>query len=181
MDLTWALLCNETDAEFVTSDAPVVLYNQWCQGARRQGNTGMAASGLQVFLPLSPRFCLLLFDDDIYNVGERDGVVAVDSRRDAIGVNGLQLLAAESNLYYSGSGVPPTHSIDLLPFGWRPAVMNRVHVVRAVDAEARSQLVHLYQEPQDVGLDQSFMRVRRRQKGISFSGALGVTHLAAGS
>ena len=53
-DLALKVLVNRSGTEFITSDAPVVLFNQWCQDIRGMGTTGLACHGLQIFLPLSP-------------------------------------------------------------------------------------------------------------------------------
>ncbi len=61
-DLDYKLLINETDVEFVTSDNPVVLYNQLFSFRTYISNTGLATKGLQIFFPISPRYTLLFFD-----------------------------------------------------------------------------------------------------------------------
>lgn len=70
IDLRYKLLCNRTPVPFITSDHPVVFYNQFLHSRKSFGsNTGLAAKGLQIFLPLSPRHVLVFFDVDVYKVG----------------------------------------------------------------------------------------------------------------
>ncbi len=58
---------------FVTSDHPVVACNQWAENHPRfqyyQGNAGLAARGLQYFLPVSPRVCIAMYDAEVYRYG----------------------------------------------------------------------------------------------------------------
>jgi hypothetical protein len=58
-DLGMLLLVNKTGIGFVTSDNPVVQYNQYLEGLN-MGTTGALRRGLQLFLPLSPNLMLLL-------------------------------------------------------------------------------------------------------------------------
>jgi hypothetical protein len=70
LDLRWKLLQNKTDLPFITSDHPAVRYNQFLEPRIRSGsNTGLVARGLQMFLPLSPKHVLVLFDSETYKVG----------------------------------------------------------------------------------------------------------------
>jgi Protein of unknown function (DUF4238) len=106
MDLTMKVLINRTDVEFITSDNPVVLYNQCFEGANPStgGNVGLANTGLQIFLPLSGRHLLMLYDRKAYKVGRRKSTQCdVSNRDDVRQFNDLQYLNCVENLYaYSG-------------------------------------------------------------------------------
>lgn len=65
-DLDLLLIENHSEIDFVTSDNPVVLYNKFLCNRNFQGNYGLSAVGLCIFLPLSPKLCLCLFDPKIY-------------------------------------------------------------------------------------------------------------------
>jgi len=56
------------DGAFITSDNPAFKYNQYCEDIDYQGITGALCRGFQIFLPLAPRLCLLLYDRAVYNV-----------------------------------------------------------------------------------------------------------------
>jgi len=165
LDLRPFLLINDTPQPFITSDSPVVFFNPWCRGWRGSGVTAFASSGLQIFLPLSPRHLLMLVDDDVYAFADASGVIHVDRYRDVKGLNALQLLGVEHNLYYRRT---PTaqEAIDDLPLHWMHDSIAAVHVQRAVAADERSQLVGLHQEQPDVRLDLSFFRVRRAKRAV---------------
>ncbi len=106
MDLKMKVLINRTDVEFITSDNPVVLYNQCFEGANPSigGNVGLANAGLQIFLPLSAQHLLVLYDSNVYKVGQRKSDYCdVSNSNDVRQFNDLQYLNCVENLYaFSG-------------------------------------------------------------------------------
>jgi len=74
-DLSYKLIINQTKIPFITSDHPVVLYNQFLEDQKVPGgNNGLASKGLQIFLPLSPYHLIVFFDHDVYKIGEKAGL-----------------------------------------------------------------------------------------------------------
>ena len=72
LDLSGMLLVTDLEPGFVTSDGPVIYYNQYLEQQRPYlANVGLLTRGLQIFLPLSPGALLALYDGAIYKVGER--------------------------------------------------------------------------------------------------------------
>jgi hypothetical protein len=160
MDLHLKLLTS-TGPEFITSDAPVVFFNQWCQDAPGPRATGLASGGLLVFLPLSPRRVLLLYDGDVYKVGApKQGTVAIVDRAEVDQVNALQLLVAEQNLYYSGSR-ETERAIDALPFDLRQGADEIIRAQRLVAPDGR-ELISTYYAPPKIRLDVSFLSSSKR-------------------
>ena len=101
LDLKIKLLVNQTIQDFITSDHPVAKINQYFLRAFDSGVTGWATKGLQVFLPLSPRHTLMMYDDRIYKVGARKStVVAIANKSDINAMNMLQLMNAHQNVYF---------------------------------------------------------------------------------
>ncbi len=103
-DLAFKLLINNTTTPFITSDHPVVFYNQLFEPHKTifTTSTGPASKGHQIFLPLSPKLMILFYDSTIYDVGEeyQDSVLVTD-QNDINSMNGLQYLNALSNLYFN--------------------------------------------------------------------------------
>ncbi len=101
LDLEFALICNETSEEFVTSDHPVVRYNQLMEFDREGGShSGWAWKGLQIFLPISHRICLFLYDASVYKVSGRTGSIVRTSRpMDIREMNTLQASSAQNAMY----------------------------------------------------------------------------------
>jgi len=69
-DLRMKLLIATVGNQFITSDHPTVITNQRFQGrADFPSTSGLAMKGIQLFLPLSPSACLMLYDPSCYRVG----------------------------------------------------------------------------------------------------------------
>lgn len=166
LDLHKVILVNETELEFITSDAPVIMHNAWCEGVTWQGTTGFASSGLQILLPLSPRRALLMFDRDVYAVGCKQAPVTVDimNAADVEAINAMQMTTTQGNIYYSGDARTAS-SIDRLPRSWYQPAGTSVAVQRAIDDDAGSQLVHLYQKVV-ARLPLSFLRVKKKASSV---------------
>jgi hypothetical protein len=104
LDLRYKLLFNNSAIPFLTSDHPVVLYNQYMERRQKFGSsTGLACKGLQIFLPLSPQLCLILFDPDVYRVGARTDVHVATTQSDIESLNLLQAANAGSQLFFGNS------------------------------------------------------------------------------
>jgi hypothetical protein len=127
LDLRAKLILNTTEHEFMTSDNPVIRYNQFYEYRRRPGSgAGWSLPGLQIFLPLSPKILLMLFDSDVYNVGrDNEETVLVDRTGDVNWLNGLQFLRADENIYIP-SNVTEEH-IARMHKRWAKYRRPRVH------------------------------------------------------
>lgn len=105
-DLAYKLLINRTTSTFITSDHPVILYNQFMEHRRAFGSgTGIVCKGLQIFLPLNPRVVLIFYDYDVYRVGGRslkNQQVAV-TEKDVHALNLLQGANAHEQLFFDDS------------------------------------------------------------------------------
>lgn len=105
LDLRYKLLCNQTPQPFITSDHPVVFYNQYLE--RRNafgGRTGMACLGLQIFLPLGPKHQVVFFDPQVYKVGGRklrNTRVDIVLPDDVETLNVLQVANANEHIYFN--------------------------------------------------------------------------------
>ena len=105
-DLEFHLICNDSPIEFVTSDDPVALHNQYCEGITYTGVLGWKCRGLQAFLPLSPRELLVLFDPSVYRIGgshKGSRITLICSANDAAMFNALQIHNADENVYFANA------------------------------------------------------------------------------
>jgi len=102
-DLSYKLIINQTKIPFITSDHPVVLYNQFLEDQKVPGgNTGLASKGLQIFLPLSPHHLIVFFDHDVYKIGEKGNMsVDITADSDVEALNVIQCINANHNLYFN--------------------------------------------------------------------------------
>lgn len=103
-DLRCKLLRNRAATPFITSDHPVVRYNQLYEEPNPiMSNTGYGCRGIQLFLPLNPNYLLVFFDSAVYKVGGNNfQTVCVDAtEEDVDALNLLQVVNADEHLYFS--------------------------------------------------------------------------------
>ena len=104
MDLSCKLVVAKPGSEFITSDSPVVFYNQALEEMQGHQGIGTASKGLQVFFPISPECMILLYDGSVYKVGgRRERTVRLSQQRDMDQINTLLLANAEENIYFLNS------------------------------------------------------------------------------
>lgn len=100
MDLECRVLLAPQGTEFITSDNPVVMYNQFMLWRTDGSNTGMASKGLQIFFPIWPFLTLVMYDRDVYHFGrDKLTLVHIASAVDVHELNMLQVAAASKNVY----------------------------------------------------------------------------------
>jgi len=108
-DLAFKLIDNTKSevAPFVTSDHPVSLHNRLFEGSGDLPVTGTGASGLQMWLALSPRYGLMFYDRDAYRLGRPDSrIVRVVSPTHVAQLNALTWWGASENVYASPNTDP---------------------------------------------------------------------------
>lgn len=100
-DLLIHLFINESKSNFITSDHPVIYYNKWTEEIKDYGSVGLASKGLLIFLPLSPKKLLLLYDGSVYKIGnKRDSVSTLNDTKEVDNINLLQWLKCNNNIYF---------------------------------------------------------------------------------
>lgn len=100
MDLECRVLLAPPSTEFITSDNPVVMYNQFMLWRTDGSNTGLASKGLQIFFPIWPFLTLVMYDRDVYRFGRaKSALVHMASEVDVHELNMLQVIAATKNVY----------------------------------------------------------------------------------
>ena len=109
-DLKPKLLSNESNCPFITSDHPVVRHNDLFISSQSWRFRGLANLGLEILLPISPKYAILLYDETTYNIGTRtSNVVRVASERHIENINRFQWLGAHENVYFH----PDTNTVML--------------------------------------------------------------------
>lgn len=102
MDLDYKLLINETDKPFISSDFPIVKYNQYLEEKNwPYSKSGYGLVGLQIFIPLNSKIVLHFFDSAIYKVGERkQKTIALKSNTCVDQINKLQFVNCLETIYF---------------------------------------------------------------------------------
>jgi len=72
LDLKIELLINRSAIDYVTSDNPTVFYNQLFQEKNLSRGFGWGEYGIQFIIPISPRLAVCMYDDEIYNIKEKE-------------------------------------------------------------------------------------------------------------
>ncbi|MCK9309149.1 MAG: DUF4238 domain-containing protein [Candidatus Cloacimonetes bacterium] len=102
-DLSFRLLENRTNTSFITSDNPVVVFNNYLFNSLGYNLEGLALKGVAIILPLSPMYCLLLKDDSYIACRNSDGISIVTNVEDVNEINSLQVLNRPKNLFFDSS------------------------------------------------------------------------------
>lgn len=102
-DLDVKILINKTNIPFITSDNPIVKYNQFLEERKWHGSkTGFGLVGLQIFVPLNQSITLVFFDSSIYKVGNKKQTKIEMNRNDEIQqLNLLQYLNCIDTIYFN--------------------------------------------------------------------------------
>jgi len=166
-DLESTLVQAPPDHSFVTSDKPVFRYNCYCQGITGTGVTGAHSSGFMLICPLSPQLLLLLFDSEVYKVGSRRQSSHVNARPvDVHAFSRIQFVAAQDNVYFSDWRFA-TQCNALATGVVKIRAASRPHVNIAVsELNEREELLHSYWPMPDLGLDLSFLSIKREARRV---------------
>lgn len=100
-DLGQFLLINNTVIPFVISDHPVTHYNWYYRDSEDPSRTSFTAKGLQIFLPISPKLTLCLYDKGVYKFNNsRSSVMELGSEEDVHLLNTLQAMTREDMVIF---------------------------------------------------------------------------------
>jgi len=162
-------LTTSAEGVFITSDNPAFKYNQYCEGIDYQGITGSLAKGLQIFFPLTPKLCFVLYDGAIYSVPRSDRRIrrTVASPFDVAYINTMQLLSADHNVYFSDW--ERRRELQDLRAHVRHHRMDDPTVVVEYghDTDPNRSLLHTFERTPNLKLSLSFMKVRWRARSVS--------------
>lgn len=102
-DLNISYLINNSDTKIITSDDPVVLTNRLYLQKLKFGNFGVGSAGAIFYMPISPKFAVIMYDSDVYYLGNKNKKkYTFINDRDVLSLNALTIVNARMNLY-SGS------------------------------------------------------------------------------
>lgn len=100
-DLCPLIIVNESKIGFITSDAPVVKYNQWFLERGYKHPFGFGHMGCQCFVPLSAKICFCLYDDIVYkNQFGNKGRIRLYNEKDVEELNRLFMRNSYAEIYY---------------------------------------------------------------------------------
>ena len=156
-DLKLAVI-SQPEAVFITSDNPGYFYNQYCEQVQGRGKNGTRQRGLQIFMPLSPRHYLLLYDGNTYDYVKSQST----SESDIYSLNGLQVVSADANLYFA-DWAQLSQVETLIADMARLRISDPEVLQRFVSDDNRNgELLHSYVGAPNLGLNLSFLRIKKR-------------------
>ena len=101
-DLKFTLLRNSTNIPFLTCDHPVFHTNRFYIQRHKALSFGIMSTGCLFYMPLSPKWAAMLYDGLAYTVPTKtDLITQVCLPTDAHLLNGMMVLNADQNLYFS--------------------------------------------------------------------------------
>jgi hypothetical protein len=104
LDLQMILIINNSNKSFITTDNPVVKYNQMFVKRRYFRNAGYGHMGTQIFVPLSPRYCICVYDPIIYDVDvNKNKTIDIKSTSQITEINKLSLLNADKVIFFNNN------------------------------------------------------------------------------
>ena len=104
MDLDFKILKNNTKSPFITSDFPVIRYNQAMEKEKwnMSSYNGNGWIGQQFLFPLNDKYYLFFFDSNIYKIGnKKERLVEINDLTSINSLNILQFLNCSQNIYFN--------------------------------------------------------------------------------
>lgn len=102
-DLKYKLLRNNTSTPFLSSDFPIIKYNQFLEKKRWPlSKTGYGIIGVQIFIPLNPKLMLVFYDSAVYKIGSnKKNIYEIMDIEDIDSLNELQILNCLETIYFN--------------------------------------------------------------------------------
>ncbi|MHA7582063.1 DUF4238 domain-containing protein [Paenibacillus vandeheii] len=163
LDLDFKFIVNSTHIPFITSDNPVIKYNQFFERLNKPGgHTGYATKGLQMLFPIFPDLYVIFYDRDVYRVGnKKDTVVILNDVSDVEQLNLLQYMNAFENIYFDENF--KIRSLDRLKEKGDHFRREHLSNVKEYFGE-ESSLLHIFSNDIKVGLKISFIQELKKAK-----------------
>ena len=174
-DLCCKVLKNVGKGAFLTSDDPVFMYNPFLE-TRGKMNYGLSAMGLILFLPLSERHAVILYDGGTYKVGQKKKhVVEFDNPRDLYWLNMLTVLNADKVVFFKQDTQSQLFLINLAKRAKSTGQGKRMKLEPLEAEDGRSELIHMYTENFYIGADFSFVKLLDKARNIHFGSTIRLT------
>ncbi len=165
IDLEWKILRATGTHEFITSDNPVVYYNQFFSFRKLGSNTGLASKGLLIFFPVGPKHLVVLYDGKVYGVGSKKcDVVDISEVRDIKQLNRLQFVSALENVYFLDKSFPVFQDFRASEHYRRPQKSQMQVFLGEETSENQEELLMMSREDVRTDLELSFLRILKPAK-----------------
>ena len=143
LDLSMKLLINQTDRPFITSDDPVSIYDQYLERVCDSLSYGIGSKGIEIFMPISSKLMLLLYDSKIYKIGTRkSSQVLITQRNDVDQLNLLTVLYSDRVIYYEAGVITDYEISQLVQKAKRLTFSEEMEIERYDCVEEAGELLH---------------------------------------
>ena len=100
-DLKMRIVENRTKRDFIIADDPAVMLNRYAFERLHGAPFGVASSGLIFSMPLSPRYAVICYDNQVYTLDATiGGRVVLKSESTVDAYNDIQCIEADNNIYF---------------------------------------------------------------------------------
>ena len=186
MELEYKIIKNRSSIPFITSDNPLIKYNQFLEKRKFGGSaTGYASLGLQIVVPLSPLLAIIGYDRTIYKIGfNKQFLINTSLRQDIEGINLLQFSNCYKNVYFNQL-TPKQYLFDLLNISKRFPKANIGMAAEHPLANERGEILKnqtlsvMYRTDCKTKLELSFIKETRQAKLLKLDNK--VVHLRKGA
>lgn len=104
LDLDYKIISNCTSKDFITSDNPICLYNQFCEKISKP-SFAFGSIGTQIFFTLNPRLMLAIYDASCYRMGkQKERIIKINNIRDLYALNDIVYINANKVIYFQDKG-----------------------------------------------------------------------------
>jgi hypothetical protein len=101
-DLRWHLVINENQKhDFIFSDNPIVLHNEFLRKYEPIGNTGLQRPGLIILVPINPKTYFVIYDQVTYKMKGKDNIFYLYKKSDIELLNIMQILNCHQSIYFN--------------------------------------------------------------------------------
>ena len=168
-DLGSVLVSMQGPMPLITSDNPAVRYNLYCEGVQGVGVTGLISSGFLLFLPLSPKCLLLLYDKHVYKIKSATaGLVETIDSSDVFQLNMLQAVYADNVVLFSEQSYSePVRDLFKKARRVRSVIEPHVEEFVADDDPKHSSLLALHAPMPNLKLRLSFLSIRTKARRVA--------------
>lgn len=170
-DLKGKLLINRTNTKFITSDSPVIKFNQFLNSFNTLGsNLGYVSRGLQILFPISPNHLIIYYDDWVYKIGEKKrDEIELTNPHDINLINSLQVLNCYKQLYFNNDA-NEKYIVGLCDknIAMRPREYSKVIKIadKVKTNKGEGELFNTYRERAKINLNLPFVGLTKRAKKI---------------
>ena len=168
LDLSMKLIINQTDRPFITSDDPVFEYDQYLESICDSLSYGIGSKGIEIFMPISAKLMLLLYDSRIYKIGTRKSCqVFVTQRNDVDQLNLLTVLYSDRVIYYEDGTISESEISQLVQKAKRFAFSEEMEIERYDCVEETGEMLHAHPRNKNCKAHFSFIKELDGAKAIS--------------